>query len=95
LAIICGTFFKATFFSPNSLNSGPSGEQKNKYLHQEIESLGIQIGHIAEEAKAQKAFKKLHLQTIAELRAIVEKQQAKEVTGECLLPTDRKQTFLN
>jgi hypothetical protein len=39
-----------------------------------------QMGQMAEEAKAQKALEKLHLQTIAELRANVEKQQANGVS---------------
>jgi hypothetical protein len=36
---------------------------------------------MAEEARAQKALEKVHLQTIDELRAMVKKQQAKEVSA--------------
>jgi hypothetical protein len=79
LAIICGTFLYATFFSTNSSNPGPCGEQNNGHRHKEIEVLRSQIGQMMEEAKSQKALEKEHLQLIGELRALVE-QQTKEVS---------------
>jgi hypothetical protein len=58
-------------------------EQNHGHLHTENEALRTQIGQMAEEAKTQKALEKLHLQTIAELRANVEKQQANGVSAKC------------
>jgi hypothetical protein len=52
-------------------------------LHQwKLHTFYYKIGQMAEEAKAQNTTEKLHLQTIAELRAIVEnEQQAKKVSA--------------
>jgi hypothetical protein len=66
-------------------NPGLNGQQNHGHLHKVIEALESQIGQMAEEAKAQKALEKLHLQTIAALRAIVEKQQANGVSAEKML----------
>jgi regulator of replication initiation timing len=62
-------------------NPEPKGEQNHRHLHKELEALRTQIGQMAEEAKAQKALEKLHLQTIDALRANVEKQQANGVSA--------------
>jgi hypothetical protein len=53
IAIICGTFLYATFFTANSSNPGSNGLQKNEHLHKEIEALRSQIGQMAEEVKTQ------------------------------------------
>jgi hypothetical protein len=51
------------------------------HLNKENEALRSHIGQMVEEARAQKALEKLQNETIAELRASVEKQQAKEVSA--------------
>jgi tRNA U34 5-carboxymethylaminomethyl modifying enzyme MnmG/GidA len=73
LAIICGTFLYATFFSANSSNPEPNGQQNNGHLHKEIETLRNQIGQMAEETKMQKALEKLQNHTIVDLRAMVQR----------------------
>jgi tRNA U34 5-carboxymethylaminomethyl modifying enzyme MnmG/GidA len=62
-------------------NPGLNGQQNHGHLHNEIEALRSQMGQMAEEAKAQKALEKVHLQTIVEFHAIVEKQQANGVSA--------------
>jgi Tfp pilus assembly protein PilN len=73
LAIICGTVLYATFFSANSSNPEPNGQQNNGHLHKEIEALRNQIGQMRDEAKTQKTLEKLQNLTIADLRAMVER----------------------
>jgi hypothetical protein len=90
MAIICGTLFYGIFLlSSNPLNPAQMWEQQrdngkvdNGTLHIEIHECHSKIVQMLDEANAQTALEKSLHKTIGELRATIEKQQAKEVSAE-------------
>jgi regulator of replication initiation timing len=76
MALIC-VIIVYGWFPAKSTNPKPIGEQ-NSALHQEMVELRSRIDKMVDEANAQKALEKSHIQSIEELRATIE-QQAEEV----------------